>query len=73
MTTPRSRTALAVFFLVGFGIPWTGAIVAWLKHVNSPQITPAFMITGAFCSVAGVLATYLEGGVSGLRDLAKPA
>src|SRR5215469_6382099 len=71
MTVSRSRTALAVFFLVGFGVPWTGAIIARLQHVNSPQIRPAFMIAGAFCSVAGVLATYLESGPSGLRDLAK--
>jgi hypothetical protein len=28
MTTPRSRTALVLFFLVAFGIPWAGAIIA---------------------------------------------
>src|SRR5215813_9767980 len=71
MTTSRSRIALTAFFLVGFGIPWAGAIVARLHHVNSPQLTHGFMIAGAFCSVGGVLATYLESGASGLRDLAK--
>jgi uncharacterized protein len=71
MTTSRSRTALVVFFLVAFGIPWAGAIVAKLKHVNDPQISPAFIIAMAFCSVAGVLATYVETGRQGLKDLAR--
>ncbi len=71
MTTSRPRTALAVFFLVAFGIPWAGAIIARLKHINDPQIIPAFTIAMAFCSVAGVLATYVETGSQGLKDLVK--
>lgn len=71
MTISRTRAALAVFFLVGFGVPWAAGITAKLKHVNSPETTAVFMIGGAFCSVAGVLATYLEGGRSGLRDLGR--
>jgi len=60
-----------VFFLVGFGVPWAPAIAARLRHVSFPYATPAFMIGAAFCSVAGVLATYVEGGRFGLRDLAR--
>lgn len=71
MIMSRSRVALGVFFLIGFGVPWATAIVARLKHVNFPQITPVFMTGMACCSVAGIVATYLEGGGSGLRDLAK--
>ena len=70
MLLSRSRLALRVFFLVAFGVPWATAIVARFKHVHSPQTTPIFMLGTEFCSVAGVLATYLEGGGSGLKDLA---
>jgi len=67
----RSRLSLAVFFLVAFGVPSATAIAARLKHTTFPYATPAFMIGGAFCSVAGVLASYIEGGISGLKDLAR--
>jgi uncharacterized protein len=71
MTISRTRAALAVFFLVGFGVPWAAAIAARLRHISFPYTSPAFMIGTAFCSVAGVLATYVEGGSSGLKELAK--
>lgn len=71
MIISRSRLSLGVFFLVGFGVPWGTAIAAKLKHIEFPQRVPAFMIGFAFCSVAGVLATYVDAGPSGPRDLAR--
>ncbi|PYX64058.1 MAG: hypothetical protein DMG78_30965 [Acidobacteria bacterium] len=70
MSISRTRAALAVFFLVGFGVPWAATIATRLRHI-SPYTSPAFMIGAAFCSVAGVLATYIEGGSSGLKELAR--
>ena len=71
MVASRSRLSLGVFILVGFGVPWSAAVVARLEHIGFPEATPSFMIAGAFCSVAGVLATYIEEGSSGLKDLAR--
>jgi len=66
-----SRASLIVFFLVAFGIPWTAAITAKLKLVSFSENTPAFMIEAAFCSVAGIVATYMEGGLPAVRDLGR--
>ena len=42
-----------------------------MNHVSFAQGPPlAFMVGEAFCSVAGVVATYIESGLRGLRDLA---
>ena len=71
MTISRSRLSLVLFFVLGFGIPWAAGITAELRHVTFPEATLPFMIAGAFCSMAGVLVTYVEGGSSGLRDLAR--
>lgn len=71
MIASRSRLSLGVFILVGFGVPWAAAVVAWLRHSSFPEAPPTFMVAAAFCSVAGVLATYIEAGGSGLKDLAK--
>lgn len=71
MSISRTRAALAVFFLVGFGVPWAATIAARLRHISFPYTSPAFVIGAAFCNVAGVLATYMEGGSSGLKGLAR--
>jgi membrane protease YdiL (CAAX protease family) len=68
----RPRAALIVFFLVSFGIPWATWIALRIRHTSFTEGPPlALMVGGAFCSVGGVVATYIEKGRSGLRDLAQ--
>ena len=61
---------MIVFFLVAFGVPWTTTIAARRAHVAFPEGAPAFMLGLAFCSVGGVIATYIESGRAGLKKLA---
>jgi membrane protease YdiL (CAAX protease family) len=67
----RSRISMIVFFLVAFAIPWAGTIAARRMHVAFPEGTPAFMVAAAFCSVGGVIATYIENGRPGLNELGR--
>ncbi len=62
---------MIVFFLVAFAIPWTATIAARRMHAAFPEGTPAFMVAAAFCSVGGVIATYIENGRPGLNDLGR--
>jgi hypothetical protein len=63
---------LIVFFLVSFGIPWATWIALKISHISFTEGPPlALMVGAAFCSVGGVVATYIENGRSGLRDLAR--
>jgi membrane protease YdiL (CAAX protease family) len=63
---------MAVFFAIAFGIPWGTWIVLRTRHASFTQGTPlAFMVGAAFCSLAGVIATYVETGFSGVSELAR--
>ena len=67
----RPRASLIAFFLVSFGIPWATWIALRISHISFTEGPPlALMVGAAFCSVGGVVATYIENGRSGLRDLA---
>lgn len=69
--SPQRRTiSIVVFLLVACVIPWSTWITLRLKHVAAPENTLAFMASAAFCSVGGVVATYIAKGRSGLKDLA---
>ncbi len=60
------------FFVIAFGVPWGTWIVLKTKHADfSHGTTLAFMIGAAFCSIGGVVATYVESGLTGVRDLAR--
>jgi hypothetical protein len=68
----RPRASLIVFFLVSFGIPWATWIALKISHLSFTEGPPlALMVGAAFCSVGGVVATYIENGRSGLRDRAR--
>jgi membrane protease YdiL (CAAX protease family) len=72
MNPPRRTVSLAIFFVIAFGIPWGTWIVLRVRHVAFTEGPPlAWMVGAAFCSVAGLVATYVEGGLSGVKDLAR--
>jgi uncharacterized protein len=71
MSSLRPTISLIVFLLVAFVIPWSTWITLRLKHVAFPEGTLAFMAGAAFCSVGGVVATYVAKGRSGVKDLAR--
>jgi len=62
---------MAIFFVIAFGIPWIAWIALRMRHVVFIPGTLAFMVGGAFCSVAGVIATYTESGLSGVKELGR--
>ena len=58
--------------MIAFGIPYTTWLVLRTRHVAFTSGTPlAFMVGAAFCSVAGVVATFIEGGLPGVKDLVR--
>jgi len=56
----REAIGLTVFFLIAFGIPWAGWTV--LEHLDLP-----YWLLPIFCSIAGFVASYAEGGADGLH------
>jgi membrane protease YdiL (CAAX protease family) len=63
---------MAIFFVIAFGVPWSTWITLRVRHSSFAQGPPlAWMVGAAFCSVAGIVATYVETGVSGVKDLAR--
>jgi CAAX protease family protein len=71
MNISRRTASIAVFFLIAFCIPWATWIALRMRQVDFTHGTPLeFIIGAAFCSVAGVVATYIETGIVGVRDLA---
>jgi len=72
MNFSRGSAATIVFFAVAFGVPWGTWIALRARHVSFAQGPPlAFMLGAAFCSIAGVIATFIEAGLSGIKDLAR--
>ncbi len=72
MTFSRRTGAIIVFFAIAFGVPWGTWNALRAKHVSFDQgPSLAYMLGTAFCSVAGVVATYIEAGLSGVKDLAR--
>jgi membrane protease YdiL (CAAX protease family) len=63
---------MIVFLSVSFGIPWATWITLRISHTSFTKGPPLGQMVGlAFCSVGGIIATYIENGRSGLRDLAR--
>jgi membrane protease YdiL (CAAX protease family) len=71
MNFPRQRFSVIVFFLIAFGVPWATMISASMRHVAVPETKISFIVGMAFCSVGGVVATYIETGCSGVKELAR--
>jgi membrane protease YdiL (CAAX protease family) len=68
---PRDRLALGVFLLVAFALPWTAWTLLGRLGWDRPWSMPLFVLGGAFCSGAGVLALCLQHGRrEGLRRVA---
>ncbi len=63
---------MIAFLLVSFGIPWATWIALRISHTSFTKGPPLSLMVGlAFCSVGGIVATYIESGRSGLEDLAR--
>jgi membrane protease YdiL (CAAX protease family) len=62
--THRSFAGIAVFVLVGFGVPWVG----W-SLVGDERLS--LWLFPLFCSVAGFVASFVEGGRRGLAAFSK--
>jgi CAAX protease family protein len=69
MSLSRQRVPMTVFFLFAFGVPWGAMIIARIRHVALSEATLSFMIAAAFCSIGGVVATYVAAGRAGLKEL----
>lgn len=67
----RGKAAAVVFFLVAFGVPWTTMLIVMTRHIAFSELSVPFMVSAAFCSVGGVVATYIDSGRSGLKALAR--
>src|SRR5688572_4822991 len=58
-----------VFILIGFGIPWIGwSVVAVMGDELTRMQRMALHYTGDFCSIAGIVATYVAAGKPGLQE-----
>lgn len=67
----RARAGIVVFLLIAFGIPWTGWIVFRSTKVPSAMLEGlALFWLPAACSFAGAIASFVEGGIKGLRTFA---
>src|SRR5205809_1007578 len=69
--TLREKVSVVVFFLVAFGVPWTTMLIVMARHIAFSELSAPFMLSAAFCSVGGVVATYVDTGRSGLKALAR--
>jgi membrane protease YdiL (CAAX protease family) len=69
--TLRGKASVVVFFLVAFGVPWTTMLIVIARHIAFSELSAPFMLSAAFCSVGGVVATYVDSGRSGLKALAR--
>jgi len=66
------ETPLAWFFVVAFGLPWIGWSSIRIFELNEPSaLRTALFYTGDFCSVAGLVAIYVQSGKAGVVDLLK--
>jgi len=60
------------FFVVAFGVPWLGwSSIKFFEMNEPPALRTALFYTGDFCSVAGLVAMYLQAGKAGVIDLLK--
>jgi CAAX protease family protein len=67
----RGKASVIVFFSVAFGVPWTTMLITMARHIAFSELSAPFMLSAAFCSVGGVVATYVDSGRSGLEALAR--
>src|SRR5215831_6606035 len=68
----RSKSSLALFMILAFGIPWIGWITAITTGPSKPFARILFYF-GDGCSVAGLIATAYSSGRKGVVDLLKQA
>ncbi len=61
---------MIVFFIIAFGVPLTSSLTLRARHVIFPDSIPS-MIAAGFCSLGGIVATYVESGHAGLKALAR--
>jgi membrane protease YdiL (CAAX protease family) len=66
------KNPMVWFFLFAFGVPWLGWSSLKIFEVNEPGVLrTALFYTGDFCSVAGLVAMYVQSGKTGVIDLLK--
>ncbi len=60
---------IVIFFLIAFGVPWIGWSVITFAGDNLTTLQRTMLFyTGDFCSIAGIVAMYVQGGKVGLRQ-----
>ncbi len=71
MTSIWKRRSTWVFFAIAFGVPWCGWITANLLAAQgyNGALLQWLFYAGDFCSVAGFVATYVDEGRAGIKDL----
>jgi len=71
MTPIWKHRSTWVFFTIAFGVPWCGWTTgnALAVHGYNGALLKWLFYTGDFCSVAGFLATYVDEGGTGIKDL----
>jgi membrane protease YdiL (CAAX protease family) len=66
------KNPMVWFFVVAFGLPWLGWSSIKVFGLDEPSaLRTALFYTGDFCSVAGLVAMYLQAGKAGVIDLLK--
>lgn len=66
------KNPMVWFFLVAFGLPWLGWSSIRVFGLDEPStLRTALFYTGDFCSVAGLVAMYVQSGKAGVIDLLK--
>lgn len=68
----KLKNPMLWFFLVAFGLPWLGWSSIKFFGMDEPSaLRTALFYTGDFCSVAGLVAMYVQAGKAGVIDLLK--
>jgi membrane protease YdiL (CAAX protease family) len=62
-----------LFIILAFAIPWAGWLALAIFDVRRPWLVQTLFFTGDFCSVAGIIATYYDGGRAALISLLRRA
>jgi membrane protease YdiL (CAAX protease family) len=73
MTSPWKQKSTWIFLTLAFAVPWAGWITAAIlaaRHYNSSLLTWLFYC-GDFCAIAGIIATFIDGGWRAVRALAR--
>jgi hypothetical protein len=66
------KNPLVWFFLVAFGMPWLGwSSIHFFGMTEPSPLRTALFYTGDFCSVAGLVAMFVQSGKAGVIDMLK--